>query len=98
MLGLFLSPAILWLILLIVARKQGDTSYVTLFFVSLGVAVISTIAAIYVPQFCLVITLIVCVLALRRFCYIGWTRAIIATVLYIGWLVAWPILFDRLAR
>jgi hypothetical protein len=35
--GFFLHPAILWIILLIVARHEADRSYSKLFFVALGI-------------------------------------------------------------
>jgi hypothetical protein len=96
--GLFLAPAILWLILFIVARHQGDTSYSTLFYVSLGITVISVVTSIWIPQFAIIITPIVCVLAIQKFCYVGWLRSIIATVLYMIWMIVWPILFQAALR
>ena len=96
--GLFLAPAILWLILFFVARNQGDTSYSTLFFVSLGITVISVVASIYIPQFAIIVIPIVCVFAIQKFCYIGWLRSIIATVLYMVFLAVWSILFDKVTH
>ncbi len=91
--GFFLAPAILWVILFLVGRHQGDTSYSTLFFVSLGVTIVSLVSAIYVPQLTIIITPVVCVFAIQKFCYIGWFRSIIATVLYMAWMIIWPFLF-----
>ncbi len=98
MIGFFLCPAILWLILFFVARNQGDTSYSTLFYVSLGVTIVSLVSSIYIPQFAIIITPVVCIFAIKKFCYIGWLRSIIATVLYMAWMVAWPILFDKVTH
>jgi hypothetical protein len=95
MLGFFIAPAILWIILFVIARHRGDTSYSTLFFVSLGISVVSLISAIYLPQWSLVITAVVCVLTIQKFCYIGWLRSIIATVLYLGWMIIWPVLLVK---
>ena len=95
MLGFFIAPAFLWLILFFVARDQGDTSYSTLFFVSLGISVVALVSSIYIPQFAIIVVPIVCVLAIHKFCYIGWLRSIIATVLYMVFLTAWSVLFDK---
>jgi hypothetical protein len=91
----FINPAILWLILFFVARKQGDTSYSTLFYVSLGITILAFVLALYVPQFAIFILPVVCVLAVKRFCYIGWLRAIIATILFMVWVMLWPVLFHQ---
>jgi hypothetical protein len=95
MLGFFLNPAVLWLILFFVARHDAARSYSTLFFVSLGISVVALVSSIYIPQFTIIVTSIVCILALKRFCYMGWLRAIIATILFIVWLCVWPILFGK---
>ena len=91
--GFFIAPAILWVILFLIARNQGDTSYSTLFFVSFGVSVVAFVSSIYIPPYALIVTPIVCVLAIHRFCCIGWPRSIIATVLYMVWMIVWPFIF-----
>lgn len=98
MLGFFIAPAFLWLILFLIARHQGERSYSTLFFVSLGITLVAFVCDIYIPQFAIIIVPIVCVLAIQKFCYIGWIRSIIATILYVGWMIVWPILFDQATR
>jgi hypothetical protein len=98
MLGFFIAPAILWVILFFVARHQGDTSYSTLFFVSLGITVAAFVSSIYLPQFALIIAAVVSVLAIQKFCYVGWLRSFIATALYMAWMVVWPILFAKVTR
>jgi len=95
MLGFFIAPAILWVILFLIARHQGDTSYSTLFFVSLGITVVALVSSIYIPQFAIIVVPIVCVLVIQKFCYIGWLRSIIATVLYMVFLTACSVLFDK---
>ena|SRR5580658_6526563 len=87
----FFAAAILWIILFFVARNQGDRSYSTLFYVSLGVTVVSWVSTIYLPHFATIITAVVCVLAIQKLCYVGWLRSIVATVLYIGFLTVWSI-------
>ena len=94
--NLLLAPAILWVILFFVGRHQGNTSFSTLFYVSLGVSIISVLAFVYVPEFAIIITPVVCVLAIQKFCYIGWLRSIIATILYIVGCMAWNFFFDKL--
>lgn len=97
--GFYLSPAVLWLILFLVARRAGgERSFSTLFFVSMGIFAVSLVSAIYIPQYTIIVTPVVCVLAIRRFCYIGWVRSIIVTVLYLAWMMAVPILFDKAVR
>jgi hypothetical protein len=95
MLGFFLYPAILWLVLFFVARHDANRSYSTLFFVSLGITIVAFVSSIYIPQFTIIVTPIICVLALKQFCYMGWLRAIIATILFLGWMIIWPILFQK---
>ncbi len=96
--GFFLAPGILWIILFLIARGQGDRSYPTLFFVCLGITVISVIASVYIPQFAIIVIPIVCVLAIQKFCYVGWIRSIVAAILYTAWMVLWPILFSHLTH
>ena len=96
--GYFLAPAILWLILFFIARNAGERSYSTLFFVSLGITIVAFVSSIYIPQFAIIVVPIVCVLVIQKFCYIGWLRSIIATVLYMAWMIAWPILFDKVTH
>jgi hypothetical protein len=96
--GFFLAPAILWIILFFIARNSGERSYSTLFFVSLGITIVAFVSSIYIPQFSLVITPVVCVLVIQKFCYIGWLRSIVATVLYMAWMIAWPILFGKVSH
>lgn len=38
------------------------------------------------------IALIVSVLALRRFCDVGWLRATISAILFTSWMIVWPVL------
>ena len=96
--GAFLSPAILWLILFLIARNSGERSYSTLFFVSLGITIVAFVSTIYVPQLAIIITPIVCVLAIQKFCYPGWLRSIIATVLFMVWMITWPVLFSKVTH
>jgi hypothetical protein len=46
----------------------------------------------------LIIVPIVSILAIQKFCYIGWLRSIIATVLFTAWLIVWPILFAKIVH
>jgi len=96
--GFLLQAAILYVILLFVGRHQGDTSYSTLFYISLGVSIVAFVSAIYIPQFAIVVTSLVCILAIQKFCYIGWIRSIVATILYVAWMIVWPILFLHATR
>jgi hypothetical protein len=93
--GFFLSPAILWVILFFIARNSGERSYSTLFFVSLGITIVAFVSSIYIPQFAIIVTPIVCFLAIQKFCYIGWLRSIVATILYMAWMIAGPVLFEK---
>jgi uncharacterized membrane protein len=45
-----------------------------------------------------VVVPVVCALAIQKFCYVGWLRSIIATVLYMAWMIVWPILFDKVTH
>ena len=83
--GFFVASAILWVILALVAgNREGDTSYSTLFYVSLGVSLASFVTGLCVPELAIFVTPVICVLAIQKFCYIGWTRSIVATVLYMA--------------
>jgi len=96
--GFLLQAAVLWVILFFVARHDADRSYSTLFFICLGISVVALLSAIYIPEFAVIAVSVVCVLALRRFCYMGWLRAVVATVLFVAWMIVWPILFSSLTR
>ena len=93
--GFFLHPAILWIILLIVARHEADRSYSKLFFVSLGIVIAAFGFNWFISPWDLVATPVVCALVLRRFCYVTWPQAIISTVLFVGWWAAYPLLWRR---
>ena len=95
MFTLFINPAVLWVILFLVARKQGDASYSTLFFLSVGIALLAFALALFLPQFAIYILPLSSALAIKKFCYIGWLRAIIATVLFMTWVVFWPVIFRQ---
>ena len=93
MITFFINPAVLWVILFLVARKQGDTSYLTLFYVSMGITILAFVLALYLPQFAIFILPVACVLAIQKFCYIGWLRSIVATILFMVWVILWPVIF-----
>lgn len=94
----FVAPVILCGILFVVGGNRGDRSFSTRFFVSLGVTVAAWISAVFIQQFAVVIVPVVCVLAIQKFCYIGWLRSILATVLYMAWMVGWPTLIHKLSH
>ena len=89
----FINPAVLWVILFLVARKQGDTSYLTLFYVSMGITILAFVLALYVRPYAIYILPVVCVLAIQKFCYVGWLRSIVASVLFMAWVILWPVIF-----
>lgn len=80
----FFAAAILWIILFFVARNRGERSYPTLFYISLGVTIVAWVSDIYLPHFKSIITLIVCILAIQKLCYIGWIRSVVAAIIYVG--------------
>jgi|SRR4051812_46386125 hypothetical protein len=98
MIGVLVSTAILWVILAFVAGKQGETSYSTRFYISLGVTFLSFAVGLCQPELAIFVTPVICVLALQKFCDIGWPRAIVATVLYMGATIAWGLLLHSLAN
>ena len=96
--GFFLAPALLWVILFFIARHRGECSYSTLFYVSIGVFIVELLSSIYLPPYTLAITAVVCVLAIQKFCYVGWLRAVLATILYLGGSIAWSLLFNHVTH
>ena len=94
----FLYPAVLWLILFVVARHQGNSSYSTLFYVSLAINIVAFLSAACDPILCLIFTPIVSALVIHKFCYIGWSRTILATILFMGWIIGWPILLNQMGH
>jgi len=96
MIQLLVATAILWVIVVLVASKRGETSYSTLFYVSLGVAFTSFVVGLCQPQLVIFVTPVICVLAIQKFCYIGWTRSIVATVLYMAAITGWGLLLHSL--
>jgi len=82
-----------------VAHKQGgDTSYVTLFYVSLGITLVAFALALFVPTYAIFILPVVCAWAIQKFCSIGWLRSIVATILFMAWVVSWPVIFDKMLK
>jgi hypothetical protein len=96
MLTFFIDPAVLWLILFLVARKQGVTAYSTLFYLTMGITIVAFGLALFLSPFAVYLLPVVCVLAFKRFCYIDWLRAILATTLYMGWKMFSPVLVYHL--
>src|SRR5437016_4883557 len=94
--GPFLNAAALWLILFVVAGHQADRSYSKLFFVSLGVSLAALGLSLLIAPWDMIATPIVCVLAMQRFCYIGWLRAVLSTLLFMGWWAVSPQLWKHL--
>lgn len=93
--GLFINPAILWVILFFVDRHNVDRSMGNLFLVSVVISVLSGILSLCIPAavapvIFVIAAPIVSLLCLRRFCDIGWLRAIIPAILFTIWLIAWP--------
>ena len=90
-----IAPVILWFILLLLARNHGTRSFYTVFYVCIGITVVSILASIYLPQFAIFIIPVTGVLLIQKFCYIGWIRSIIATVLYMAAMLVCSMLFDK---
>ena len=93
-----IAPLILWIILFLLARNCGNRAFSTLFFVCIGITVISLVASIYVPQFDILIIPIACVLLIQKFCYIGWLRSIAAAILYMVIMFVGSVLFEKAIR
>lgn len=93
---LLVATAILWVIVALVASKRGETSYSTLFYVSLGVSLVTFVVGLCQPGLVFFVTPVICVLAIQKFCYIGWTRSIVATVLYMAAITGWGFLLHSL--
>ena len=97
MIGVLVTTAILWMILAIVARNpDGETSYSTLFYVSLGVTFTSFVVSFCQPGLVIFVMPVICAFAVWKFCYVGWTRSIIASVLYTGAMIGWGFLLQSL--
>jgi hypothetical protein len=90
-----IAPVILWFILFLLSRNCGTRSFSTLFYVCIGITIVSIVAPIYRPQFAIFIIPVACVLLIQKFCYIGWIRSIIATILFMAAMQAYSILFDK---
>jgi hypothetical protein len=95
--GLFVNPPVLWLILFCIDRHNADCSWLKLFFVSLGICVVTGVVSLCVPLAAasiigVIIALFVSIFALHQFCDMGWLRAIISAVLFSLWLIFWPVL------
>jgi hypothetical protein len=93
-----IAPVILWFILFLLARNCGTRAFSTLFYVCIGITVVSLLASIYLPQFAIIVIPVACVLLIQKFCYIGWIRSIIATLLYVAALLGCSILFDKVTH
>jgi len=93
-----IAPLILWVILFLLARNRGTREFSTLFFVCVGITVISLVASIYLPDFAIIIVPVASVLLIQKFCYIGWVRSIVAAILYFVVLAFGSALFERIVR
>src|SRR5436190_23803079 len=98
MIHLLVATAILWVIVVLVASKRCETSYSTLFYVSLGVSFASFVIGLCQPELVIFVTSVICALAIQKFCYIGWTRSIVATVLYMAAITGWGLLLHSLMK
>ena len=59
--GVLVTTAILWMILAIVARNpDGETSYSTLFYVSLGVTLTSFVVSVCQPSLVIFVMPVIC--------------------------------------
>jgi hypothetical protein len=91
--GAFIHPAVLWLILFVIARHDADRSFLNLFFISLGVCFFSFILSLFNPWLFFIAAPAACLFALHQFCNLNWLRSMIAAILFTAWLFVWPILF-----
>jgi hypothetical protein len=94
--GFFIQPAALWLILFLVARNEADRTFSTLFFLSIGIALMAIGLDYLIKPWDLLATPILCAIALRRFCCITWVQAVLASLLFIAWWFVYPLLWKLL--
>ena len=96
MVALVLHPAVLILIMWIVARHNAELSFLTALLVVIGVGVCSALLGALHPLAGLFGYVIILPLALVRFCYLNLKQALIVTGIFAAWLIAYEVIWEVL--
>jgi hypothetical protein len=93
LLSLFLHPVVLCILLWIVARKNANLEFATVFFICLAITIGSTIAAVKLypdlGSLTFVPIAVASIFLLMRFCYTSLVQSIIVLALFGGWQLAY---------
>ncbi|MCI0684674.1 MAG: hypothetical protein L0Y71_21465 [Gemmataceae bacterium] len=104
MLGLFLNPLVLCVLVWLVARGTADIDFGKMFFIALGVGIVGTLAAMflgggYVGLLALIPILGLLLFLLMKYCYLTLQQGLIVTGLYflyqVGFAVAIHTMLSR---
>jgi hypothetical protein len=89
MLGLLLNPLVLCVLVWIVARSTADISFVTMFFIALGVGIVGALLGFVLPGFLGLLSIIpvglLLVFLLMKYCALTIQQALIVTGLYFAY-------------
>jgi hypothetical protein len=77
-----ISCFVICLSLYLIARHEAEISLPVVLMIAVGVSVISLLLSLAIGPFAFLVALVVLAFAIRRFCYIGWPKAIAVTGIY----------------
>ncbi len=77
-----ISSLVLCLALYLIARHEAEISLPVILMITVGISLISILLSLAIGPFAFLIALAILTLALHRFCYIGWPKAIAVTGVY----------------
>ncbi len=85
LLALALNAGLLCLLIFAVARNEGDYSFPRVLLISLGMAMVGTVAGAFGgPWLAQLAVSGGTVWALRQFCYLSWKKSALVTALYLA--------------
>ena len=79
---IIISSLVVCLALFLIARHEAEISLPVILMISVGVSVVSMLLSLAIGPFAFLVALIILAFAIRRFCYIGWPKAIAVTGVY----------------
>ena len=89
MLSLLINPLVLMLLLWLFARHEAELSYVKLLCIFAGITLLVLVVASQNPIIGLTVYVVLIPIALVRYCFVSLSKAIVITVIFLAWQVAY---------
>jgi hypothetical protein len=77
-----ISSFVLCVALYLIARHEAEISLPVILMITVGVSIVSILLSLAIGPFAFLVALVILAFAIRRFCYIGWPKAIAVTGVY----------------